>query len=220
MSDDRYRRVIASVPANKTAGRVTARGEHWEPSDKIPADRAHWTAPPDDCRQRPPSVPDLVGVKFGRFTVAQYRHSRKYSEDGKLVGINYLWLVRCSCGDYEERTTRTILAAQADPEAYADQMCWNCERLEVMKKRSAGVGEWPEDRRERVLAASGGEAAMTPSELHEIKNALGWGWGLIASKAGRDLSRVRKMASGKEPIDQHLADWLRQQRYRKNAGLT
>jgi len=150
----------------------------------------------------------------------KYRHQRKFWEDGKLAGVKYLWVVRCSCGDYEERSTETIMASRLDPDAYANQMCWYCERLDVIKKRSTGVGEWPDDRRERVLAASGGEAAMTPSELHEIKNALGWGWGTIASKAGRDLSRVRKMASGKEPIDQHLADWLRQQRYRKNAGLT
>jgi hypothetical protein len=212
---DRYRRIIASVPANKTAGRVTARGEHWEPDQPLPADRAHWAAPPGDCRKKPPSQPDLAGFRFGRFLVFKYRHSRR----GPDAVRKCLWVVRCSCGDYEERTTETILAAKLEPEVYADQMCWYCERLRVMQNRSMGVGEWPEDRHERVLAASGGKAAMEAAELHEIKADLGWSWSLIATKAKRDPSRIRKMASGSEPIDQELADWLREQRYRKNAGL-
>jgi hypothetical protein len=211
MAEDRYRRIVTSVPANKTAGRVTGRGEHWAPDQPIPEDRAHWTAPPRDYKRKPSDQPFLGGVKFGRFTVVRYHRSR-YVRGDDAPTTKFLWLVRCSCGDYEERTTDTILAAKENPEAYADQMCWNCERLLVMKMRDVGVGEWPEDRRERLLAISGGEPAMAPSELHEIKNALGWSWSFLASKAGRDLSRVRKMASGKEPIDQALADWLRRQR--------
>jgi hypothetical protein len=50
---------------------------------------------------------------------------------------------------------------------------------------------------------------MDPTELRTILDRLGWSQGYLAEVTGRDLSRTRKMARGREPIDQPLADWLR-----------
>ena len=51
---------------------------------------------------------------------------------------------------------------------------------------------------------------MARTEFHLVRGRLGWSLADIARYAKRDNSRVRKMASGAEPIDQELADWLRQ----------
>jgi len=50
---------------------------------------------------------------------------------------------------------------------------------------------------------------MARTEFHLVRDRLGWSLADLARYAKRDNSRVRKMASGAEPVDQALADWLR-----------
>ena len=50
---------------------------------------------------------------------------------------------------------------------------------------------------------------MTPDELHAILHDLNWSLGELARTARREKRAVQKMASGREPIDEALANWLR-----------
>lgn len=50
---------------------------------------------------------------------------------------------------------------------------------------------------------------MTTDELREIAAQLDWSLGYLAQMAKRDRSRVMKMASGRFPIDDDFARWLR-----------
>ena len=55
-------------------------------------------------------------------------------------------------------------------------------------------------------------APMSRTEFHLVRDELGWTLADLARYAKRDNSRVRKMASGSDPIDQELSDWLRKAR--------
>jgi transcriptional regulator with XRE-family HTH domain len=50
---------------------------------------------------------------------------------------------------------------------------------------------------------------MARTEFHLLRERLGWSLAHLARYAKRDNSRIRKMASGAEQVDQELADWLR-----------
>jgi hypothetical protein len=51
---------------------------------------------------------------------------------------------------------------------------------------------------------------MTTDELRGLLEMIGWSQGDLARAADRDIARTRKMARGSSPIDQPLADWLRE----------
>jgi len=50
---------------------------------------------------------------------------------------------------------------------------------------------------------------MGPDEMRAILLRLGWSLGDCADRAQRSKARVRQMASGRQSIDEPLADWLR-----------
>ena len=52
-------------------------------------------------------------------------------------------------------------------------------------------------------------APMTPDEMRDILERLGWSQHNLAYAANRDISRIRKQASGRVLIDDALAAWLR-----------
>jgi hypothetical protein len=115
-----YDRIAASVPANRTAGEVTGKGEHWEPTKKI--DVPHWDTPP--VVLDPPKTLNLIGSKFGRFTVVGYL--------GKMTagkGASPMWLARCACGDYEGRSARAV----RNP-ANGEDCCGKCRALIHLKR--------------------------------------------------------------------------------------
>lgn len=94
-------RLVTLKPANKTAARAMAEGEHYEPD--INYGQPHWEAPPP-TKSVPYYAPNFTGVRFGHFTVIGL-YTFHYKK-GKAS-----WLVRCDCGDYEIRTTRSVLRA-------------------------------------------------------------------------------------------------------------
>lgn len=51
---------------------------------------------------------------------------------------------------------------------------------------------------------------MDATELNGILSMLGWPLEHFAHVTKRDYSRIRKMASGRSPIDPAMARWLRQ----------
>jgi hypothetical protein len=104
-------RVITSEPNDKTAALVTGTGIHWEPERP-----ANWTgksydAPPPTIRWTQPG--DLTGTRYGRIRVVGLLKAK----------FNWsLWLVRCQCGAWEDRTAGAIAGRAAGA-------CWRCDRL-------------------------------------------------------------------------------------------
>jgi len=135
--------VIAPLmPFDKTAGRVAARGEHfeWQPASNV----LHTSAPiptrrPNDVELKNRQFVDLSGQKVGRFTVMGI------SEVVTCNGQN--WTVRCVCGSYETRKTKTVKAWIAGEwEADHEPMCgWCCNNRRLQRggfdKKKAAAAE-------------------------------------------------------------------------------
>lgn len=124
-------RIISARPVNATAARVTSRGIHWD-SQRKAGDCPEWDAPPPvyDTKKiaallRIPgtSFVDLTGKQFGRFSVVGFLGSPNPKKGGR-------WLVRCTCGQYEQRTVKAI----TNP-GNANDMCHACRYLEHLKGR-------------------------------------------------------------------------------------
>ncbi|KKX29200.1 hypothetical protein [Rhizobium sp. LC145] len=116
--------VAPLLPGDKVAGRVAARGEHfeWSPPNK---DKIHTN---DPIAVRRPTVQelgqstflDLKGTKFGRFTVLGIA-----ADIVTTNGAN--WVVRCVCGAYETRKAKTIKAwLSGDWKGDHEPMCDCC----------------------------------------------------------------------------------------------
>ena len=116
-------RIFSSNPVNATAGFVVAKGIHWDPEINF-GNLQHWDAPPQTLPMPDAgSFVDLSGKKFGRFTVIGYLGKPNKKKKAK-------WLVRCSCGDYEARTSVAI-----NNPANAGDMCKPCLHLAYIKRR-------------------------------------------------------------------------------------
>ncbi len=88
--------IAASAPLNREASVARdGSGETWgfEVHEQI----SHWKAPPLPTHRRPHGMSDLSGRSFGLLKVLRFHGYR----EGKNAPA--LWLVRCSCGDYETR---------------------------------------------------------------------------------------------------------------------
>lgn len=110
-----FDRVVASRPVNQLAALV-ASASPVQPTVGPTITCAHWDIPP--VTYRPASnAPDLTGRRFGCFVVVGYLGKlRKSSPRG-------CWLVRCNCGLYESRTSRSI----NNPHNHQD-MCVVCRK--------------------------------------------------------------------------------------------
>ena len=86
------------VPVNRVSAVVVGKGFAYKPNKNIT--QRHWKnlQPTKKVNYK---ETDLTGLKFGRFTVIG-----KYGNFGKKKKPR--WLVRCTCGDYETRTSRAI----------------------------------------------------------------------------------------------------------------
>ena len=120
---DVFDKLQASRPVNSAAARVMGAGFHYKPQKMIT--QRHWSSPPA-CLPIPrraavnPDFEDLTGISFGRFKVIGYLGK---TNPKKPVA----WLCRCSCGDYEARSTRAI----QNPENRGDRCgyCWHTAHL-------------------------------------------------------------------------------------------
>ncbi len=140
-SDDRLDAVIASVPANATAARVMARGEHWTPEKPLPIGLLHWENMPRMRPFRGEERHNYTGKKFGRFTVIGILEAT----GGKNRGDR--WVVRCSCSHYEARSPQSIALrivgyAPEDGNPMWDR-CWYCAQWEITKNRYGNKGSKP-----------------------------------------------------------------------------
>ena len=115
MSRNRIYDDPARHPVNKAAGKVLGGGINYTPNKKIA--QRHWSSPPS-MRQSPREVENLTGRTFGRFTVI-----------GWFAECKGLWVVRCACGDYETRKTRSVRNPQNNKDA-----CENCRHLMFLQR--------------------------------------------------------------------------------------
>lgn len=113
-------RVGHDIPANATAGRVIARGEHFEyrahagSSDSdLPLPTRQLT---DEIRANP-AFRDLTGLTVGRLRVVGLSEKPKR------------WVCRCSCGRYVLRKTVALITGSA-----ASAPCDQCYLLALSKK--------------------------------------------------------------------------------------
>ncbi|QJS27452.1 hypothetical protein [Rhizobium ruizarguesonis] len=116
--------VAPLYPSDKVAGRVAARGEHfeWEParSGKVHSDLPLAHRAPTERELADPTYVDLSGATIGRL---------------KVIGVaadvtsrgNQNWVVRCVCGAYETRKGRYIKACAAgNNPGSSEPMCDAC----------------------------------------------------------------------------------------------
>ena len=113
---------VAGRPVDKTAALVTQPGKGYVPNKKIL--QRHWESPPKPLSSPPPDIKNLVGMKFGFFTVFAYYES--HWKNGGSV-----WLVRCNCGHYETRRSKAVL----NPDNNEDR-CDNCRHLQYLHEKS------------------------------------------------------------------------------------
>lgn len=107
----------SAVPVNQNARRdLRGGGTHYQPD--IQLHQFHWKAPPR-TNPIPHRTPNLTGTQFGRFKVIGW-YAKKSG-----------WIVRCACGDYEIRKTKTIQNSK-NPDA----CCGYCNHLLVIQRRA------------------------------------------------------------------------------------
>lgn len=118
-------------PSDKVAGRVAARGEHFEWS---PAPHHTHSADPIAVRRpsegelKQASFVDLTGVKVARLTVIGIA-----AEIVSGNGTN--WVVRCVCGSYETRKAKFIKACAAGNNPGEDEpMCDWCNKTRKLQR--------------------------------------------------------------------------------------
>lgn len=122
--------IATSAPLDRQASVVRdGSGDLYE--FKVPDHQAHWDAPPVPIKPRPAGVEDLTGRKFGQLTAVRYHTNKKNSGS--------MWLVRCSCGDYELRRAAVIKAGNVHGSA---GRCRACDRVAQMRE---GVDFAPKD---------------------------------------------------------------------------
>lgn len=128
--------ILASAPANATAARVTSKGTHFTPKMNEANHIAHWDAPPKMRKvDTSTGAPNLVGAKFGRFTVVGCLDD---TNGASRKEIPIKWVVRCACGDYEVRTSRAV----RNP-ANSEDRCRVCRTFEQRKRDLARLGSKP-----------------------------------------------------------------------------
>jgi len=89
-------------------------------SEEFKHNQLHWSSCPE-MQEIIEGQSDLRGTKFGKFTVIG-KHRKK-----KRIGV--LWVVRCECGHYEIRSTKSV----NNPFNFGDRC--ECCRADANEKR-------------------------------------------------------------------------------------
>lgn len=133
--------IAASAPLDRAASVVRdGSGDQWAPAvNDLTMD--HWSAPPLQTHPKPNALADLSGARLGRLTVVRFHGYR----EGKNAPP--MWLVRCSCGDYEARRNTTVLKRLAHAEP--DDCCALCLKADQLRKRNSSAPTKSQLRKQR-----------------------------------------------------------------------
>ena len=149
-----FGKLFACRPANLTAAIVSSPPRNSEDASRSTA--THWEAPPMVVSV-PAATRDLTGRSFGRLTVR-----------GLLSPARRLWLVRCVCGDYEQRTADAVERPVADDscsvcaEAASVRASATSARVPSVRSRWAIVGKAGQPREPRGTPVAAADRAATP----------------------------------------------------------
>lgn len=130
-----FDRLFTSVPVNRSAAlAVSGGGERYEPAVKT--DSRYWDTPPP-LPPLPENCQDLTGTTFGRLVVVGY-----YGSGSGGGGKGSIWLVRCKCGAYETRRTKSIKKLGNGFHA-----CHKCDYQKHLKRQQFfdRAKRWPTD---------------------------------------------------------------------------
>lgn len=119
--------VAALSPVNKTAALVVSKGVHYEMNCEIQV--PEYVGPPKMTPRhllpKCPSFTDLTGWQKGRFKVI-----------GMMAEHKGRWVVRCACGTYTTRSSKSIKSVEHNPNARFDA-CRQCMHFAQMKREEA-----------------------------------------------------------------------------------
>lgn len=113
--------ILVRGPINRIAGLVVSGGEHYEPNTKGNGGDSEVpiaVVPVPKIIRKGAGYVDLVGRRFGRFTVL-----------GLSACSSRAWVVRCDCGRYSLRTSKAI----KNPVNVGD-MCEHCRHLVYLRR--------------------------------------------------------------------------------------
>lgn len=162
-----FNALAASVPVNKSASMArTMKGERHDVP--IPKGLAHFKAPPPPhgewkAGHRRPF--NYSGRQYGRLTVVRYHGASKSDLP--------IWLVRCTCGDYELRR-QDSLDKSRDP----DECCYVCRHTREVKRQGgaanttaarAGSAAWLDQIAEGVAGGIIGAYVVCPDPKNRVK---------------------------------------------------
>jgi hypothetical protein len=133
---DQLQRVITSEPINRMARTVMQRGTHYE-GFKLPNGAIH-SEDPLPMIPVPYGIKSRIGEKMGRFTVVGF--SRRGNAE-------HIWIVRCSCGRYEPRST-AALNRRAKDSALSEAKCFWCVHVDRLRAKGLKANSAPLTRRE------------------------------------------------------------------------
>jgi hypothetical protein len=142
------------IPANQTAVNVVfKKGFQFEPDLKIC--QIH-SKNPIRTKKTPKGTEDLTGFKKDCLTVVGLycennpnKNTSPFEKEENHIFINRclmrqrsIWVVRCSCGNYETRRAKSLKKENPD-------YCHECRHVIHLKRQQyfRHTGKWPEDRK-------------------------------------------------------------------------
>lgn len=124
--------LAAAAPLNRDASIARdGSGEIFTPLKRGLKERQFTEIPPLRAHPPDPGFVDMTGRKIGRLTVVGY------------LGKGHkgaLWLVRCACGAFERRVTRTLKRSAVDGR---NDRCGECGYLDELRNGRVNL---PDDR--------------------------------------------------------------------------
>ncbi len=124
---------IARTPADGTSARVIKGGVHYTPDKMITNEHSDCPLPmrsPNHLERHSKTFVDLKGTKFGQFTVVGLH-------DAGRTKKTLTWVVRCSCGKYETRTSKAV----RNPNNAAIDCCQWCRQVDYLRNKDASRNE-------------------------------------------------------------------------------